>query len=72
MSDSASGNFGTALRRARHVAAIGLIFAALSACTTVKHVAPPPAPVVEGDRPEPPTPGIKPLTVEQEEQVSGS
>jgi len=59
------------------VAGLLLAGAALSGCTaTSRHatsVAPPP-PIAQGDQvepPTPPTPGIKPLTVEQEEQVGG-
>ena len=59
---------------ARHALAIALVLAvgALSGCTSTRpHAAPTvaPAPVAEGDQPEPATPGIKPLTVEQAEQV---
>jgi len=46
-----------------------LLFSALAGCSTTAPRTPPAAtPVVQGDQPEPPTPGIKPLTVEQEEQ----
>lgn len=47
----------------------GLILCSASACTTS---APRPAPapvIIDPQRPEPATPGIKPLTVEQEEWV---
>ena len=51
--------------------ALILCSAALAGCTTTAPRTPPAAaPVAQGDdQPEPPTPGIKPLTVEQEEQV---
>ncbi len=49
-----------------------LCSAALAGCTTTQPRTPTPAaPVAQGDQPEPPTPGIKPLTVEQEEQFGG-
>lgn len=54
--------------------ALILCSAALAGCTTVQPRTPPAAaPIAQGDddQPEPPTPGIKPLTVEQEEQVGG-
>jgi len=52
--------------------ALILCSAALAGCTTTAPRIPPAAaPVVQGDQPEPPTPGIKPLTVEQEEQFGG-
>lgn len=45
----------------------GLILSGASACSTTAP-RPAPAPVVQDlQRPEPATPGIKPLTVEQEE-----
>ncbi|CAN7176529.1 hypothetical protein LJR231_000319 [Phyllobacterium sp. LjRoot231] len=49
-----------------------LCSAALAGCTTTAPRTPPAAmPAAQGDQPEPPTPGIKPLTVEQEEQFGG-
>ncbi|MDR6632132.1 hypothetical protein J2X72_000903 [Phyllobacterium sp. 1468] len=53
--------------------ALILCSAALTGCTTTQPRTPPAAtPVAQGgDQPEPPTPGIKPLTVEQEEQFGG-
>ena len=52
--------------------AVILCSAALAGCTTTAPRTPlAAAPVVQGDQPEPPTPGIKPLTVEQEEQFGG-
>ena len=51
--------------------ALILCSAALAGCTTTAPRTPP-APVAQGDdQPEPPTPGIRPLTVEQEEQFGG-
>jgi hypothetical protein len=48
--------------------ALAGILACAAACTTVRpHV--PSAPVLQADRPEPLPPEIKPLTVEQAEQV---
>ncbi|WP_348597013.1 hypothetical protein [Phyllobacterium sp. SB3] len=48
----------------------GLVLCSASACTT-STPRPAPAPViVDPQRPEPATPGIKPLTVEQEEWAS--
>ncbi|WP_157179447.1 hypothetical protein [Phyllobacterium sp. YR531] len=47
----------------------GLVLCSASACTT-STPRPAPAPVIiDPQRPEPATPGIKPLTVEQEEWV---
>ncbi|PSH67384.1 hypothetical protein CU103_03275 [Phyllobacterium sophorae] len=49
-----------------------LILCSAAACSTTAPRTPPAAmPITQGDQPEPPTPGIKPLTVEQEEQVGG-
>lgn len=50
-----------------------LLSAALAGCTTTPPRTPPAAVrAAQGDdQPEPPTPGIKPLTVEQEEQFGG-
>jgi hypothetical protein len=49
----------------------GLILCSASACTTPQP-RPAPAPIVQDlQRPEPATPGIKPLTVEQEEGMEG-
>jgi hypothetical protein len=62
------------MRLAHHILTVGLILcsAALAGCTTTAPRTPPAAtPIAQGDQPEPPTPGIKPLTVEQEEQVGG-
>jgi hypothetical protein len=62
------------MRLAHHILTVGLILcsAVLAGCTTTAPRTPPaPMPVAQGDQPEPPTPGIKPLTVEQEEQVGG-
>ncbi|PSH64854.1 hypothetical protein CU102_20630 [Phyllobacterium brassicacearum] len=53
--------------------ALILCSAALAGCTTSQPRTPPAAaPIAQGDQPEPPTPGIKPLTVEQEEQVGAN
>ena len=62
----------TPVRPVYHLLISSLILcsAALAGCTTTAPRTPP-APVVQGDQPEPPTPGIKPLTVEQEEQFGG-
>jgi hypothetical protein len=47
--------------------ALILCSAALAGCTTTPQRTPPAA-ARGNDQPEPPTPGIKPLTVEQDEQ----
>jgi hypothetical protein len=53
--------------------ALILCSAAFAGCSTTAPRTPPvPAPIAQGDdQPEPLTPGIKPLTVEQEEQFGG-
>jgi hypothetical protein len=54
------------------ISSLILCSAVLAGCTTTSpRPAPAATPVAQGDQPEPPTPGIKPLTVEQEEQVGG-
>ncbi len=60
------------MQRFSPLAFSGLILAGtlLAGCaTTPPRTTNAPAPVIEQERPEPPTPGIKPLTVEQEEQA---
>ena len=63
-----------AKRRGGAFLALILCSAALAGCTTTAPRTPPvAAPVAQGDnQPELPTPGIKPLTVEQEEQFGNS
>jgi hypothetical protein len=48
----------------------GLILCGAPACTTTPP-RPAPAPVIQEEKPEPLHPGIKPLTVEEEEVVGG-
>ncbi|MEK1886606.1 MAG: hypothetical protein AAAB35_03290 [Phyllobacterium sp.] len=54
--------------------ALILCSAALAGCSTIQPRAPRPATTIAqgDDQPEPPTPGIKPLTVEQEEQFGAN
>ncbi len=66
-------SFAYNLMRPATLSLLALILCSAAACSTTAPRTPPAAmPAAQGDQPEPPTPGIKPLTVEQEEQVGGN
>ncbi|MGO4449931.1 hypothetical protein AB4Y96_13475 [Phyllobacterium sp. TAF24] len=50
------------------VFAFGTLLICVAACTTVRQPTPA-SPVMQDEKPEPLTPGIKPLTVDEAEQV---